>query len=216
MRRRNFVSKSLVGLIGYGVTQNTLADLIKPSSEVMQWFYQYLKLTSLTAFQIFDTADQQLSSSIHGVIRSLEAWHDEKIYKPVFYHEGKYCLVPFELKIGSSYHEIRIASFCKQDDGTWRLVTQINGFELEAIVRAGNELRENYTDLADLLLPILPEQKQFAFPQKFFTTVGRIGFRIDLGGKKAISSITIFRSTELICAHQFESMHCLTGSMMIA
>jgi hypothetical protein len=215
MERRNFIQKSAVGLIGYNlVGSGKTSTHLFQTSVVRDWLHQLVSATKASKRSgIF--LPTVLSEAIDVVTRKFSdkgfKGHRSSIY---FYgdHEN-YCFYAIEVHHErSGMTEMVLPVLHKEENGQWKHITTINGYQLEALVLAADALKGSDIDLQQLLLPtVMPANR--VYYQLY--TQAKAGVHIKTYtymNKAAETSVSVFDGSKELFKNTFVSKHCLTTS----
>ena len=213
MQRRKFVTQAAGSYIGYHLMPGMPGhNYLQSRAAVYSWLEQYLRLSSISSFSLFQRTDLQLERAIKQVEATfLNPGYSRKKINPLFYNDGRNCLIPFESR-HQQVSDISVCFFEKNTTGEWQSITRINGFELEALVVAGDELAANGIATQQYLLPVSRIKRNH---EKFSTALGSVAIKTHVGNSSSSTSIIVHRGKDIILTKQFQSQHCLTAGASV-
>ncbi len=216
MERRNFIQKSAVGLIGYNlVGSGKTSSHIFQTSVLRDWLHQLVSATGASKRSgIF--LPSALSEGIEDVTRKFSdrgfKGHRSSIY---FYgdHEN-YCFYAIEMHHErSDMTDMVLPVLHKEENGQWRHITTINGYQLEALVLAAETLQSSDIDLQQLLLPKVGPSNG-AYYQNYSSSKAGVDIKTyTYSDKAAETSVCVYDGQKELIKNTFVSQHCLTTSI---
>ncbi|MEP6796252.1 MAG: hypothetical protein ABJB16_18130 [Saprospiraceae bacterium] len=218
MERRNFIQKSAVGLIGYNlVGSGKTSSHLFQTSVVRDWLHQLVSATRASKRSgIF--LPSAFSEAIEIVTRRFSdkgfKGHRSALY---FYGDREnYCFYAIEMHHErSAMTDMVLPVLHKEENGQWKHITTINGYQLEALVLAAEALKGSDIDLQQLLLPAVRPLDR-AYYQSFASVKGGVEITTHTYGDKAAeTSVSIYVGHKELFKNIFVSKHCLTTSIAV-
>lgn len=214
MERRNFIQSSAIGIVGYnlmGVGKN--ASHLFETAAVHHWLHQLVSATSAKKRSgLFLPPELELAvAEINIPYSKLGIAGDVSAYYFYGDHED-YCFYPLQNNHASGMTEFVMPVLHKKPNGDWSQIATINGYQLEALVRASIALKDVDTPLQELLLPTFKSNNGKYF-KTFNTNQGAITIKtLIYADKVPESSIELLAQNEILYSDIFGSKHCLTSS----
>lgn len=122
-----------------------------------------------------------------------------------FYQARQYCFTVFEKRHSSAgLLELIIPFWKRQPDGTWAQITCLSLFDLEALARATDKVKE---DAANYLLPAARKHSDTG---TYATQWGQVALTTKIHSDGIHTSIRIKNKENICWQEDFRTSHCLT------
>lgn len=129
--------------------------------------------------------------------------------KYFFYDHGQYCFTILEKSHDAlGLLELALPVWKRESNESWRKLTSLSLFELEALAKAASTLtRSERHHIGDYLLPKTEANKS---DETYATTQGAVSMISKVEEQGVFTTVRVLSNQDLILQDEFRSCHCLT------
>jgi len=122
--------------------------------------------------------------------------------------EVSYFFYPVYLRHASAgVCDVLLPFFKRQGDNTWRHIGTFTGFQVEALARAVELLKDS--DVASLLLPVAAGRTEGPV-YSYKSSAGSVAIST-IVKEKGNTTLRVYKGDQLVLEESFESAHCLNS-----
>lgn len=217
MDRRQFLRNTTLGAVALSVPAagSAMTQVFEPASAVRELALACgaREWTGMAGRFAFGLAQPMLADRLSA---DCQAYRSEKFEPGRFtvytVNKGEIVFLALEKKIESlNLADYLVPFWCRAEGGSYRRLATLNGFQLEALLRAARHLQTGNrppAEIGNCLLPAEMNGKR-AEPGSFFTRNGKVSTQTYIQTGQTATSIAVETALGVLLEERFESRHLM-------
>jgi len=212
MKRNTFFRTITLGVAGLGLQSSFAAVPFFQGTSVMQWITQLrtalmVKHRPRAKFSAENFSFQVGQQNVFLEQLGFAAGNTSFCF---FGAQETYCFYPvLQRNVSSGITEILLPVFFRNNEGVWSHQKTLNGFQIEALCRAAEALRELPEPLFHILMPVSGSLNA-NLPNKYQTLDGTVNITTKVLDGKVQTRCVVKGREGLLFDETFTSHHCLS------